>query len=84
MQTFKFDAFNWRGEKKTIYVRGQRILAACQGVTLILESMNSYAVVYGLQVKDKLSYCDAGREFGLNVMHSLACDSAIRAPKEDA
>jgi hypothetical protein len=36
-----------------------------------------FRVTYGKQVKDKLTYTEGAREFGLCLFHALACDGLL-------
>lgn len=42
-------------------------------ITLYQRGVDSFRVVYGVQVRDRLSYTTAAHEFGECVFHSLAC-----------
>lgn len=64
-------------------VKGKEV-GRVQGVRLIRQSPprfnyrgGSWAVVYGLQVKEGLSRADAASELGKCVMHSMSCDGAF-------
>lgn len=51
-------------------------------IRLIQQGRDSFAVLYGLQVKPDLSYGQAGLEYGICVMHALACrDKVDSRPK---
>lgn len=42
-------------------------------VTVTQQGPNNFTVIYGKQVKPRLTYAQAAREFGECVFHSLAC-----------
>ncbi len=48
------------------------------GVTLYQTSKNFFAVLYGKQLKEKLTYEEAATEFGLCIMHALTCEGKIQ------
>jgi hypothetical protein len=58
----------------------------CHGVRLIRQSParfnyrgGSWAVVYGLQVKESLNRREAAAEFGACIMHSMECKGLLDA-----
>lgn len=46
-------------------------------VQLQQRGVDSFTVVYGLDVRRNLDYAQAARELGCGLMHQLACDSMI-------
>jgi hypothetical protein len=46
-------------------------------VTLYQRGKDHFAIVYGKQVQDDLSYAQACMELGAALMHSLACDGRV-------
>ena len=51
-------------------------------VSLYQQSPDTFAVVYGMQLRDGLSYSAAAKEMGLCIMHSLTCDGKITTPDD--
>lgn len=49
------------------------------GIHLSLEQsgFNEFAVVYGLDRKEKLSYTEAAKEYGECLMHALGCQGVL-------
>lgn len=47
-------------------------------VTLQQRGVDSFAVRYGREVDDGLSYADAAAKLGQALMHQLVCDGAMR------
>jgi len=49
------------------------------GIPVILEQYqdSTFRVTYGKQIEDNLPYGDAAYEFGLSVLHALACEGKI-------
>jgi hypothetical protein len=52
-------------------------------VKLEQAASGQFRVTYGKQVKSRLEYSDAVREFGACVFHSLACAGKLDNSKED-
>ena len=46
-------------------------------VSLFQNSVNSFKVIYGAQIKSGLSYAEAAKEYGECVFHSLSCADLI-------
>jgi len=46
-------------------------------VGLFQDGIDSFTVVYGKQIKGKLTYGQAATELGACIMHSLACDGKL-------
>jgi len=46
-------------------------------ITLIQTGKNQFSVIYGEQEKHDLTYSDAAHEYGVCVMHALACDGKV-------
>ena len=51
-------------------------------VSLCQQSPDTFAVIYGMQMRDGLSYTAAAKEMGLCIMHSLTCDGKITFPDD--
>lgn len=49
-------------------------------VTLVQQSLNRFAVIYGLQVKKNMPYAEAAAEYGQCIFHALACAGTLRTP----
>jgi hypothetical protein len=46
-------------------------------ISIHQNGFDNFAVVYGLQVKNKLTYDEAALELGACLMHALACDERL-------
>ena len=46
-------------------------------VRLVQQGIDRFAVIYGLQVKERMNYGDAASEYGACLMHALACDGKL-------
>lgn len=47
-------------------------------IELIQTGKNRFKVIYGLQVKEDLSYNQAATELGRSILHCLSCDGKIQ------
>lgn len=46
-------------------------------IVLSQRAPDDFTVVYGLQVRDGLTYDDACAELGMAIMHALACNGKV-------
>lgn len=73
-------AFDYAGERRPMPhpQGGQMVASYAEGyVELWKGPKGLYAVVYGLQMREGLTYEEAGKELGLCLMHSLACEGKL-------
>lgn len=47
------------------------------GVKLEQTGVDRFTVTYGKQIKSRLNYGQAAREYGAAIMHALACDGEL-------
>lgn len=47
------------------------------GISLEQNGKDSFNVIYGKQVKERLDYGEAAMELGSCIMHALACDDKL-------
>lgn len=78
MRTYFTDVSNWRESPKP---PKHKLCCTLQTgdvpVTLAQHAKDNFAVVYGKQVKEGLSYEEACTELGACVMHALACGGRL-------
>lgn len=74
----EFTAHDYKGKKHTFRVAG-KLIHRHGAVSLIQPRKNRFIVVYGLQVSKALDYTGAATEYGLCLMHQLACDGKFDA-----
>ena len=43
-------------------------------IKLVQNGMDNFAVIYGVQVDNELTYSQAARKLGQAIMHNAACD----------
>ena len=46
-------------------------------ISLEQDGPNDFRVIYGMQVRENLSYSDAALELGAAIMHALACEGRL-------
>lgn len=73
---------NWEGEMVPVpTVKGSPLhhahITGAYPVEIFQTGRGKYAVRYGLQLKERLSYEKAAKEFGQCVFHALACAGLI-------
>lgn len=65
---------DWRGEEVPIDWPKGTVIARCLDVWMIkLRKYNSFAVVYGLDVKEGIAWDEAALVFGQSCMHQAEC-----------
>jgi len=73
-------AYDWQGKLQQMPQPAKAKRIACyQSDSIELWRHNGkprlFAVVYGLQVKERLTYVQAAHELGECIMHAIACES---------
>ncbi len=71
----KFIFNDWQGTPQTITVGGE--IVANNGAVYLLKTGKKFSVVYGLEIREGLSYADAASRYGFAVFHQLACEGKI-------
>lgn len=73
-------AFDWRGveRQKPSLASGYRLVVETSGVEIFQLNQQQFAVRYGLQLNQELSYAEAASIFGRCVLHSLTCEGIVR------
>lgn len=64
----KFTANDFTGTPQTVSVKG-RVITQVGSVTLLQQTVYTFAVLYGLELSDGLTYSDAAATFGACIMH---------------
>jgi len=70
-------AIDWQGEQQPMPEPQGKLRESYPGKIELWKHGTRYAVVYGLQVKQHLTYAEAAMELGSCLMHHASCEGKL-------